>query len=913
MPPVDTEKRVTLFPLYFLSVLVLLVGLTFRGYASVQVSPVQKAPPVSTLPDTHASQADINNLYYEGAAGTWVMPAQGHGLLFENQYLGRKLFWVTTFGALAALTGKLPHLTDHTGALPRLLANAPALGVPLLVLWHSWQQLGGGHSSTDAHNIVVADDPNLARRFSIRLEQTGYTQKLIFRLTPPALTGAFPHTPETASPLSRLAYKMKAMGSDQLALTWFNNTLTSTVNLSLSQSHSSQSMVNEVRITGWEDYLEELAKHQKLPAILDLLQPAGLNSLLTLMGCIQRSGEAAHREGTYKKGVAETEQQTCNSGSLIPQAEYIGLRQFQFQADKSLSQLRPLAGKIMSGRFLLGIPPCQSKAQCSMAMSWSMASLEGRYVPDQLPGNQTPLHLYTQSRVFNDIPRILPAPVPPLIANVQSWQTDLLSLAPYFASYLLANKLLDKTFGAFGLAQVPVAGSGAGILGWLGIQDLNKNIWGTQHSYSPGGSYFVGKDHQQSHSSYMRLSPAIQDKYRISPQVAAARRLEQALVKATGQEIIKTDLFIEEQTKEFTLPHKGCNCFFDAVMVHIAHSLSETELQAIANDEFEVMPGLTASQQNLYIAFRDSLLELLQTLKNNHSRKVSTRRLSRLQERTFRTMRAYGHVKTSLTQTLQASNLRHLKQQDAEELLNGIYDVLGMVKNQAATTLDGYLETVMADGQTGYNTHLDKANSMHHLPVNLPSLEDIQQHQVDSMDKLLRQGYMKKHLVAGQNAPYFSNSDLRKIGVSATSGHYPTQRRQVIAHNNASKLQHLSLHAKIYDFHRQIKVSGLTRVLLSNSSRLNIPVYNNTLTSATTIAMELDSVVMHQGEGTLYSGHYITAVFRDGYWYIHDDQKARVIQLKPASNARLWNPPISLLTSYMESRGLDPYILHYRR
>ncbi|CAM3616521.1 ubiquitin carboxyl-terminal hydrolase [Parendozoicomonas haliclonae] len=847
--------------------------------------------------EAHTSSALSPQSYREGLSGSWLMTGYKSGLLFDNRHLNRQTVLVSLAALSAAAVAKLPTTLGYTGAFPTLTGRLAAFALPGWLFWQHWNN----NEQWQSNRIAIVDNPTLANRVSIEVRREYQTQQLIFRLPPVTLTGLDNETLTTNSPLSHFIQTLDRQGSDFLSIYWHEQQQA----LQITAGHGS-GITNIITLPALTDNLASVDA-RFFPPILSLLQPAGLNLISSLLQCL-----------TTQQGG----RQLCANGALQLESRSGSTRYYRYQSEDNI-ELRPVTGKVLGKRYLVPLPPCRDKLLCPMTLTWNISALN-LPAADYMPPAYEPLLLYTEPERLLDIPKRV-APVQPLMMQtVQPWQTDLLSLAPYTAAYLLTDLLLSKGLGYYGVASASV------LTGGLGAWGLGNAVAETSHSSRPfrlwpfsgsggyggsggGGSGGGGDDDYGRHSKE-------------SSDYMSATLLEQHLVHALeasgGAKAPASDVYVEEQTGEPTLTHMGNNCFFNSTLTYLAHTLQPEELNAIEHDRylsetlFERLMD-DADAKEAYEDLKEAFLGLMRSMKLESFSALTKAQRDKLQRDLYDAIKAFINTTPGeygvLESILAPKRMNRLSQEDAQEFMSELLDIFQLQRNTAGSVVIADEKEVHIDGQVGSKIHVDKRNQFHVLPVDLPNERDIKAQKINDVNALLNKHFLKKEWVGERSERLHINAaDAAVMGLKGVSNvKVPFYKRQFLANERAGKLQHLSIQFKMFNYGEYgRKIRTFTRRLFKGNGAITVPVSNLSATHTNTVTMEPDAMVLHQGS-TLYGGHYITAVRSGREWIIYDDTQTYATRL--SSSARFWShSPMEVLRSYIEAQELDPYIIHYR-
>ncbi len=834
--------------------------------------------PVDTFPQLEEEEG--SGWYREGGSDTHLMLGKESGIIFENHRMMSHLSLISAAAVGAAIAGRLPVLLGYNSGTyaEGIVTSIPALLLPGLVSWKTWQHFRQGDDRGRHYSIHIADNIPLEKRLSIQFEHSITSQSIEVRISPTSLTGVPADGFNTTLPLARLAQNILELESDRMEILWPEKN--SPLEIKIWQTGSRQI---SIEVKDWGRTLGKRIQSQKVPALLSFLQPAGLRQLNSLLQCLTE----------YRFG-----SEACTAGDLSQKVESDYQQQFQFQPSQS-HDLPQLRGRTLGNRYILPLPPCPSEDQCSMAMIWPIEG--GKTHPSSLPDSHSALYIYSRPTELTYLPQSMPKLPGQIMTRIPPWLVDILTLFPYTALNLGMDRLMVAGLSSLGIDVAAAGSGGAGLFGsgWF----RGKNT-GYGAKVAPVGEI---DEQELDDSSWM-------------PRKKLSK-MEQRIIKAIPADIPDDVLFELIDSKNYLLPSAGNSCFMDATITYLAQTLTNDELDAIAANEYNYQYHEQNESERLYFeslpeetkkaaaSTRTKFVKLARALR----RRSPERTLIKLRNDFFHAFQEYlGSTPASgASRNILGSdrNIENLQQQAPDEFMRPLHYILGIRTHPSSSLGTQNVIRYRIGKRTYTRTTPIENDSIDVVAIAIPEHPDAySEHGIQDMTSLME---------SFQTPEQFSDlrldaDDARKIGVADSSirkhgaSNLKGTRTLELTHPDLDQLQHLTVQAKIYNNHL-VKKHKVTRNLLARGGdSIDIPVHHGDET--TTISMRLDGMIMHRGN-RMNDGHYITAIRKGEQWYIHDDLKDKVMRLEPIGNTS----PFDTLINYAEIRDLDPYLLHYRR
>ena len=849
---------------------------------------------------TSKSSADdsgyrLSDWYLEGSSGSWLMWDRGQGLGFQDRYPLQQMLRASALALSTAALRRVPEALGYntSGILTKAALTLPSFLLPGYYLYRNREALLRQPQSRDTP-IFIADQHSLAERLSLRFRQSDAGQSLIFRLPPVKLIGLPINGLKASLPMTRLARLMIALNSDELELYWPEGSSVPELRTVVAGQH-----LVVIEVPGWSAFLREQSlkqqsQKQKLPALLLILQHAGLQEVNEMMACLL--------ETTLTPG-------SCDSGTLISLHEGSSFREdssvdqnttlteMRF-VQETRTRLKPVHTRKLGQRVVTGLPPCQTNNRCAMTLT-----------TQDLP--QSGLLLYTKPVSLQTLPQPLPSAIAPMIYTLSPLQTDMLTLLPYAATWLLANSLLNSGMQIMGLTdpQITASAAGSGLLGWISLPALGRLGPGGSDGSGGGGAPGSGK-------------------LRNSGTPASVLHMEAALLKALpAPSHVQTQLYKEVQEAEPALEHQGNNCFFNSAMSFYNNMLTDEQLNDIDNDRFNAASRLyTESDSDTFrkschtrhAQLRKSFTRLMRAMTHARVGGVTKAAINRHKLQFYRNARSFSDLPraNSFKTILSSIGMSGLLQEDPDELINIISTTFGLHLDPGRTIKPGIAQEYTINDKS-YQRKSWEPGAADYIRIALPSPQQVRSQHIRNINDLLNQHHLAREKITEDNKVFLSPTEAAQMGVTDQDilkhGRNMTPYQSpIIGHKNPDELEHLNIQAKIFRHtdNQVAKIRTVTRRLLAGGGTITIPVINLSNNNQHKVRMHLQSLVMHRGDEAR-SGHYISAVRRGNDWYIHDDMATHVIKLVPQKGAS--TSSLELLLNYMEQNSLDPYLFHFSR
>ncbi|WP_281647771.1 hypothetical protein [Parendozoicomonas sp. Alg238-R29] len=857
----------------------------------------------------------LERFYIEGAHDSWLSWNANNGVQFENRHLQHHLSLSLAAAIGTALISNAPQLCSvvTNSWQVQLAASLPALILPVYYFKQHWKAFREKQTSK-VYQIVIADNHSLAERLMITLHVSPNEQKLVFQHPPVRLFGFPLKKTKNNNLLYTLAYQMFLMNSDEVSLTWRGTHTSVEIKIGKPEDKGMN-----VYIPVWGATLSKIIKTQKVPSVMAFLQPRGLEFITSLFKCFL--------DFRFSPG-------KCECGELSFEASYSHGSHYYFKPDSHFKTLPPLNGKKINERFFVPFLPCNKETECEMAMTWSMAPDLGH----TLLSEKTPMFIYSMPKKINTIPIRPPSSNSTVVTKIAAWQTDLMFMPLYLALYFSASVTFERIFRSMGWINSSLASGGSSaFVAWL--IDAQYSLFGdTFHNLT---QYY--EDHYSSNAPPSKFFG-----FTVT-QLHLLR--ETQTIKAIGANSITETLHEEKTTSEPTLSHMGNNCFFNATLSYLSHTLTNQELAELEDGVF-TSANSSSEESDELAELRESFITLMRTLRQNSLKAVSQKVLKADQQRFFQAAQDYGQTEDGvhLGLILGSSSMWALQQHDAHEFLVGLFDALGMSHNKAASLIHGTKMEFSVEGNTYHKYHFGgdvkhsvKEGGLATIELAIPTPEHIDRHKIRSFNDILHKEYLHREWCPETEGVRISSTEAKEMNMpkgvyetieatllereifeippaefengKSTSRPLSYFKTIMLTPDNPEDLQHITTQVRLYSNSsaQTDKLRKVSRHLLAGGDKLIIPVYTQDMssTSRKDIHMQLDSVVMHFGE-TIDSGHYLSADLREGRWYISDDMSSYVTRLDPAPGQED-RPPVDILNSYMEQHGYDLYILHFHR
>ena len=898
-------RKIAAFPLLFLWLL--FATATLHAYDAGKAKIV--TGPTPAPPELLKQESPAESFFISRTHDTWLDTGAEKGFCFENRHIKPQL----ALASLTALTSALiSYIPTVAGASPDsmtayLFNLLPVLGLPVYYLFSNIiSAKQNAENAERSYEIKIADHHKLAEIFSIRLAVSAHQQKLIFKIPPRQLFSLPQAKSGNTSYLYHLALQLNRLNTDELALIWHGGHGAIEIRMGLPEGNSAS-----ISIPLWGKELQQ--EHTGLPDILRFIQPLGLERISALLQCLIDNQVTPH---------------SCPGGNLLVEASSSTAFHFRFQPNKPFQPLPVFKGKRLGQRFTLPLPPCQSRTECAMAMTWSMKTSSVQPEPDtqlldtmhfrNLPIGDQPIYLYSMARQVSNIHKRPPYPVPEKHIKVAPWQTDALALVPYSVVYVVSGFVMNTLLSATNVSTTSMA-AGSGYLALL--SRLQYKAFGDQF-YNP----YSGSPPPSSSPSTSTAGAPPDSRHAPLPQKPVSSSLdprflevETRMLNAIGNARISPQLYRESETSESTLTHQGFNCYINAALSYLSHTLSAKELRDLRQGEFS---NQLENESAELAELREKFVSLMFKLKRHERTPQSQEILDQHQNEFILAAQTYGYAQDNkIFQSLFGYPhypMGRLPQHDAHEVITALFDTLGMTSNPAMSlTRKTKIEVRLQN--TNY-TRPSEGEPFHMLDIPIPSPNTLKRNKLRSYNDLVHNELMK--VETADKKLILEESDIEKMGIpqhvfDAVPKRQPYKRTSLVTHKNVSQLSHLTTYTCVFHTLPGTSISDklrqVTRRILAGGDTITVPVYSAYAHKLSqrphNVTMSLDAVLMHDG-ASMERGHYLTAIKKRSVWYIKDDLRAQVIKLTPSA-MKPSASPLELLNSFMEHHNYTPYMFHY--
>ncbi len=796
--------------------------------------------------------------YSESPSGSWMQLSSDVGFYFEDRHLSRGIAQAVFAGGVAAFASKMLDLSGCNDTLA-LVTRSASLVFSGCYLFMRKQH---GKQQKRLTPINIVDNRLLAKYLSIDMDWHRLPQRLVFRMPPSSLTGLSEYSLKGTTPLERLVKSMIRLDNDSLEIRWRGKRTPVEIILENGQG---QTLV--VSVPAWGKTLSQMDTGNKLPEIIGMLQDNGLTALESLFQCLQNW-----------KG----KEKSCGDGLLMLQSHPPKKQYLLYEVKEHNLILSPLKGKRKGDRYLLPLSHCDKGKLCIGA---SMAWTNNNFVAQTfyMPANVEQVELYSKAVNPSEIIKGSSSPARPVMMTIEPWITDVLTTMLYPASYLLVEHLLTRGLNAFGVAGTSVVGSALRGMGW---DPQNNNDGGGGGGGDGGGGAYNNKGG--------------------SPEEACQDE-ESAVATITPPGL---DIFTRKQiTNQYTLPHRGNNCFLNAALAYLAHVLSSDELTAIKKNSYislrkkripkkqlleeqlkerqllEKAPEFLETQLHVFKNFRNTFVALMRAIVSMKGKKELSRRYQAFYVAFNEHINPYGCMRYALPAKM--SDIR--VHEDVHEFLSIVLDEFYYQYNDGGNVnFEVNFESVKQIGDGEGNFRSESENGNNFITVGMPTIEEFKKKEISNINELI------------------------DYECSRTEDGDGNVVRSCFSHREPNELNHVNIQFKLYHHNHEKnngkKIVGVIRRLLKkNDGIINLPVH--TESKVEHIAMQPAAMILHSG--TIGSGHYITAVRSNNDWIIHDDMVGNPVRL--TANNATEHSSIDVLFSYLEANKMDPYIINYRR
>ncbi len=869
----------------------------------------------------------VPGIINQGHAGTWLRFGEQKTVLLQGRKLSQTALQLMVAASASSALVHLAALGQSKYPTLPLLAQFARLLLPAYYLFYhtlSGQNRWLNHGITLSRYPTSAFDTLAQLSIELQRDASNDVEQLVFSQPPQALTPR-PSTEQRHQPLARFARMMTLLGSDHLILRW--TALTRSLEIIVGGAYFEPLTIT---MPTWGMALFETRKQIQAPSILQLLQHDNLETLGSLLLCVidpksQALSNPLCHEANLSRGSSLSKEWRWSDSThpLVPISN---------EERSDTHYLLPLTSEAS-----LNESQNSTKPTSVMTLSWPISPHSSALLPE--PPNPLMLHIHGLQKFAGLAQQGLTKTPPTVVVPAQA--IDHFAIAPYALLGLLTDYLAS-------VYVMPPA------LKWLGI-GLGSAYAGHFHGgygydgYDYGGDYGGGwqpypyYDDGKAYGSYS--SPYLwsaasgfdpsQSTHDIPWQAIQARlrQNQTQLIRAieeAGAPQPETGSYQQQATDIPTLTHKSNNCFFNAVTHYLAHSLTDRQLQGIAQGHFIPAKMIKLHRKEL-TRLRQSFVALVNAMQQETPAKTTRQEWQQVQTEFHSALLDYATVSRNVglrrlllgnsisTRLFSARQSQTLFQQqaDAHELLNALLDVLGITNDRSNTLIINNAREVHIGNETGIKTHISAANRYHTLAVSLPNVDRVRSSGIIDINGVINDNFLAKTWVGNEDDfIYVSAQEAREMGIQNASavqkgGLFPFFDQANLNHKHMAKFTHINIALKLYE--RGHKIRGVSRRWLHGDGRIVLPVKEFDSQSTHQIALEPTAMILHAGTSSS-SGHYITANFRNGYWHIFDDLDGYAVQLRPHGDTQDGSStPLDLLSSYLEDHDLDPYIIHYRR
>ena len=351
------------------------------------------------------------------------------------------------------------------------------------------------------------------------------------------------------------------------------------------------------------------------------------------------------------------------------------------------------------------------------------------------------------------------------------------------------------------------------------------------------------------------------------------------------------------------MPNFGCTCYFNSVCQQLSLAIPPETMTALATKQ--IPDKYAATVRDEFINLMNLVNGEYPDVKTRQQHQALEQRFATAQARLFNACHQHGqHVPGSrFRATMPHNRLEQLDQEDSSEFFVAISDALKL-NDHLSSSLQEATHISLREGGKTYTYRKDPNVADTLQQVKLPDEVDEGKmnwqscvHAMKDTMPLYREWSENEAREAGHPNPKALNNMKRN-----------STRDIVKVSADVSQLRSLTLHSNLTDGYYDKQTKRYTnrkltergrRVLADGATRVKQPVSDLKTGKTVEVDLNLQSVVVHQGN-SLRSGHYTTIVrSQEGPWVLFNDRQ-------PVAQYQSLNAYLA------EDKSRTPYLLNYQ-